>query len=71
MKKNLHLVPINISDIAERLDSKTLSENEKVNLLLRLEEKVNLLLRLEAIRDFSASVVAKHSRGPILVQNKK
>jgi len=61
MKKNLHLVPINISDIAERLDSKTLSENEKVN----------LLLRLEAIRDFSASVVAKHSRGPILVQNKK
>lgn len=59
--KNEHLVPVNISDIVNRLSGKDLSENERMN----------LVLRLEAIRDFAAAAVAKNSRTPTLVQNKK
>jgi hypothetical protein len=59
--KNEHLVPVNVADIVNRLSGKDLSENERMN----------LVLRLEAIRDFAAAAVAKHSRGPVLVQSKK
>ena len=59
--KNEHLVPVNVADIVNRLSGKDLSENERMN----------LVLRLEAIRDYAAAAVSKHSRGPVLVQNKR
>jgi hypothetical protein len=46
--KNEHLVPVNIQDIVNRLKDKSVGENERAN----------LLLRLDAIRDYvTASVV--------------
>jgi hypothetical protein len=59
--KNEHLVPVNVADIVQRLSEKGLRENERMN----------LVLRLEAIRDYAAAAVAKHSRAPTLVQTKK
>lgn len=59
--KNEHLVPVNILDIVNRLRDKNMSENERMN----------LILRLEAIRDYSAAAIAKNSHSPVLVQNKK
>ena len=59
--KNEHLVPVNVVDVVNRLSGKNLSENERIN----------LVLRLEAIRDYAAAAVAKHSNGPTLVQNRK
>lgn len=59
--KNEHLVPVNVADIVNRLNGKDLSENERMN----------LVLRLEAIRDYAAAAVAKHSRTPTLVRNRK
>jgi hypothetical protein len=48
MKKE-HLVPVNIQDIVNRLNDKTIRENEKAN----------LLLRLDAIRDYVTAAVVK------------
>ena len=47
--KNEHLIPINIQDIVNRLNSKDIKENEKAN----------LLLRLDAIRDYVTAAVVK------------
>jgi len=49
MIKNLHLVPINIVDIVERLNDKNTRENERAN----------LLIRLDAIRDYVTAAVVK------------
>jgi hypothetical protein len=35
--KNLHLVPVNILDLVEKINDKTIRENEKNNYVLRLE----------------------------------
>ena len=47
--KNEHLVPVNIQDIVNRLKDKTIGENEKAN----------LLVRLDAIRDYVTAAVVK------------
>lgn len=47
--KNEHLVPVNIQDIVNRLNDKTVRENERAN----------LLLRLDAIRDYVTAAVVK------------
>lgn len=47
--KNDHLVPVNIQDIVNRLNAKNISENERAN----------LLLRLDAIRDYVTAAVVK------------
>ena len=52
MKNNLHLIPINVIDIVERLNSKDIRENERLN----------LLNRLEAIRDYCSQSIAKNSK---------
>jgi methionyl-tRNA synthetase len=35
--KNLHLVPVNVIDLVEKINDKTIRENEKNNYVLRLE----------------------------------
>lgn len=47
--KNEHLVPIVVQDIVNRLNDKTIRENEKAN----------LLIRLDAIRDYVTAAVVK------------
>lgn len=47
--KNEHLVPVVVQDIVNRLNDKTIRENEKAN----------LLIRLDAIRDYVTAAVVK------------
>jgi|694.fasta_scaffold38207_3 hypothetical protein len=47
--KNEHLVPVNIQDIVNRLKDKSVGENERAN----------LLLRLDAIRDYVTAAVVR------------
>lgn len=47
--KNEHLVPVNIQDIVNKLNDKNIRENERAN----------LLLRLDAIRDYVTAAVVK------------
>ena len=47
--KNDHLVPVNIQDIVNRLNDKNIKENERMN----------LLMRLDAIRDYVTAAVVK------------
>ena len=47
--KNEHLVPVVVQDIVNRLKDKTIGENERAN----------LLLRLDAIRDYVTAAVVK------------
>lgn len=47
--KNDHLVPVNIQDIVNRLNDKNIRENERAN----------LLVRLDAIRDYVTAAVVK------------
>lgn len=47
--KNDHLVPVNIQDIVNRLNAKDIQENERAN----------LLIRLDAIRDYVTAAVVK------------
>ena len=49
--KNEHLVPVNIQDIVSRLKERSVSTNEKLV----------LLQRLEAIRDFCDDAYKKHN----------
>jgi hypothetical protein len=50
--KNEHLVPVNVQDIVNRLNDKNIRENERAN----------LLNRLDAIRDYvTAAVVKAHN----------
>lgn len=48
---NLHLVPVNIQDLVEKLNDKSIRENEELN----------YVLRLEAIRDYCSIAVNKHN----------
>lgn len=47
--KNEHLVPVNIQDIVNQLNNKNIRENERAN----------LLIRLDAIRDYVTAAVVK------------
>ena len=47
--KNDHLVPVNIQDIVNRLNDKNIKENERMN----------LLMRLDTIRDYVTAAVVK------------
>jgi len=47
--KNEHLVPVVVQDIVNRLNDKTIRENERAN----------LLIRLDAIRDYVTEAVVK------------
>ena len=48
--KNLHLIPVNIVDLVEKLNDNTVRENERNN----------YVLRIEAIRDYCAAALAKN-----------
>jgi len=56
--KNDHLVPPLVIDLVERLNTKTLMENEKLN----------IVLRLEATRDYIDKAIPKKESIPF---NKK
>lgn len=47
--KNDHLVPVVVQDIVNKLNDKTIKENERAN----------LLIRLDAIRDYVTAAVVK------------
>lgn len=47
--KNEHLVPVVVQDIVNKLNAKDVGENEKAN----------LLLRLDAIRDYVTAAVVR------------
>jgi hypothetical protein len=47
--KNEHLVPVVVQDIVNKLNDKSVRENERAN----------LLLRLDAIRDYVTAAVVK------------
>jgi hypothetical protein len=49
--KNEHLVPVNIQDIVNQLNNKNIRENERAN----------LIIRLDAIRDYVTAAVVKAS----------
>jgi hypothetical protein len=49
MKKNLHLVPVNIQDIGEKIKDKNLRDNELAN----------YIVRLEATRDYCNEIIIK------------
>ena len=51
MNKNIHLVPVNIVDIVDRINDKNTKENEKMN----------LIIRLETIRDYCNVALNKQS----------
>ena len=54
--KNLHLVPVNVQDIVQKLNDPNIRENELYN----------YQLRLEAIRDYCSIAINKHlSKQPI------
>jgi len=61
--KNLHLVPVNVIDIVEKLNDKTIRENEHNN----------YVLRIEAIRDYCAAALVKNhsAQKPVLATQKK
>lgn len=51
--KNEHLVPVLVQDIVNRLNEKDVRENERAN----------LLIRLDAIRDYvTAAIVKEHQK---------
>ena len=56
MKNNLHLVPVSVQDIVEKLANKDMRENERMN----------YVLRLEAIRDY-CDVALKKSHNPVKI----
>lgn len=37
MNNNIHLVPVNIIDIVDRINDKNTKDNERMNLIIRLE----------------------------------
>jgi hypothetical protein len=49
LKKNMHLVPVNIQDIADKINDPTTRDNELQN----------YIMRLEAVRDFCNETITK------------
>ncbi len=60
-KNNMHYVPIIIQDIVAKLNDKTVGENERMN----------LVLRLEVVRDYCAWAVRNHVVGGVAGGKKK
>lgn len=52
MMKNLHLVPINVLDLIDKINDTSIKENERNN----------YVLRLEAIRDYTTTCLNTYSR---------
>lgn len=52
--KNLHLVPVNVLDLVEKINDRSLRENEHVN----------YVLRLETIRDYCNEALSKQKSQP-------
>jgi hypothetical protein len=50
--KNEHLVPVLVQDIVKRLNEKDVRENERAN----------LLIRLDAIRDYVTAAIVKENQ---------
>lgn len=50
--KNLHLVPANVIDLVDKINSKIVRDNERNN----------YILRLEAIRDYTTTCLNTYSR---------
>jgi hypothetical protein len=50
--KNEHLVPVLVQDIVNRLNEKDVKENERAN----------LLIRLDAIRDYVTAAIVKENQ---------
>ena len=59
--KNLHLVPINVVDIVDKLSNKDIRENEQIN----------YLMRLEAIRDYTTAAITKFQNQKPVKANKR
>lgn len=59
--QNLHLVPANVIDLVDKINDKTIRENEKNN----------YILRLETIRDYTTTILNTHSRDKNSFFNKK
>ena len=59
--KNLHLIPVNIFDLVEKLNDKSIRENEAMN----------YQLRLETIRDYITNSLNTHSRDKHPLMNTK
>lgn len=49
--KNEHLIPPILIDLAEKYNSPSVRENEKIN----------YILRFEAIRDYCSNIINKHN----------
>lgn len=56
--KNEHLVPVNIVDLVNKLNDKTLRENEIMN----------YQVRLEAIREYCSIALNKHNNSKPVVK---
>ena len=57
---NLHLVPVNIQDLVDKLSEKGVRGNERYN----------YMLRLEAIRDYcSAAINSQRAQAPVIKRN--
>ena len=59
--KNLHLVPVNIIDLIDKLNDPSIRENERNN----------YLFRLEAIRDYTTMCLNTYSRDKASFTNRK
>ena len=59
--KNIHLIPVNISDLVDKLTSDKLNENEEYN----------YRVRLETIRDYITISLNTHSRDKQSLSNSK
>lgn len=58
--KNEHLIPPILIDLAEKYNSPTVRENEKVN----------YILRFEAIRDYCSTIINKHNTSRTMSNDK-
>lgn len=58
--KNEHLIPPILIDLAEKYNSPSVRENEKIN----------YILRFEAIRDYCSSIINKHNTSKAAINDK-
>ena len=59
--KNLHLVPVNILDLVEKINDNNIRENERNN----------YVLRLEAILEYTTTCLNAYSRDKASFNNRK
>lgn len=58
--KNEHLIPPILIDLAEKFNSPSVRENEKIN----------YILRFEAIRDYCSDIISKHNTSRTTINDK-